>query len=135
MVSINHAPIVARFFGELTAGAIEGVRPMAALSPDVFELYVEWAKRAELPTTSLGWMCRYLGFRYGIHIVRKRYADGAFIRGPHSIMLLAGQLRNKPLLESEVLGRQILEFRNDVKRYIERATLPGRHVPLREPLP
>jgi len=143
---INHAPIVSRFFGELMSGAIEGIRPMAALSRDVHELYVEWARRAELPPTSLAWLCRYLGYRYGIHLVRKMYADGAFVRGPRSIMLLRGphdficanKTSGQPIMRmfaAEELGEQILEFRHDVRRYIARGILPAPETPLREHLP
>lgn len=131
MIAVNHVPIVTRFFGELTAGSIEGIRPMAALSQDVYNLYAEWATRAELPFTALHWVCRFLNGNYGIQIVRRRYADGAFIRGPHSIMFLAGRPLTRRVLTHDVIGRQVCQFRSDVTRYIERGDLlaPVQHLP------
>ena len=117
---INHVPIIDQFFGDLCAGKIDGVRPQVARSADVHCLYKEWATRSGLPTCSLPWLCRYLCNRYGIFLRQKHYAAGGFIVGPHSLMYLAGDVRTRPGLGQEVLGRQILEFRQQVDHYVER---------------
>lgn len=119
--TINYGATVDQFFGELVAGRIQGVRPQAALAIDVFRLYQEWAVATDLPsTTSAAWLCRYIGSRHGVLQARKRYAAGAFVEGPHSVLFLAGALRSRYGMEVELLGRQIAEFRNQVNHYADR---------------
>lgn len=116
--TINHAGIIDQFFGALVGGRLQGVRPQAALAVDVHRLYLAWAQREDLPATpSAASFCRYISDRYGIKCARKRYAEGAFIVGPRSVLYLAGPVHSGYGQEPDNLGRQIADFRHQAELY------------------
>lgn len=116
--TINHAVIIDQFFGALVGGGLQGVRPQAALAVDVHQLYLAWAEREDLPATpSTASFCRYISGRHNIKCARKRYAEGAFVLGPRSVLYLAGPVHSGYGQEPTNLGRQIAEFRHQAERY------------------
>lgn len=135
-VSINYAWSVTQFIGQLTAGQIQGVRPMAALATDVHLLYLAWGARQNVPVTpSSAWFCRFITDRHGVLSARKRYADGPVIRGPNSVLFLNGPVHARFGEEPTLLGEQVLAFRWQVERYAdlqhkvqEQAAQVGAHV-------
>lgn len=116
---VDHAPIIDAFFGELVAGQLEGVRPQAALASDVHLGYKAWAQKRHLPATPANaTFNRYITGRHGIKTMRKRYASGGFILGPHSILFLAGPVYAAYGTEPQELGRQVAAFREQIERFI-----------------
>lgn len=130
---INYGRIADQFYGALVAGVIQGVRPCAALTTDVHRLHWLWANRNELPATaSPSWMRKYIASRHGVQVARKRYAEGGFILGPHSIMYMAGPIRAPFGMEVEILGRQVNDFKLMVEAYEAAAVLPEQEARVRE---
>ena len=117
--TIDHAPIIDQFFGELVAGHIQGVRPQTALSSDVHACYVAWAMSKHLPITpSTATLIRYIRNNHRIKTARKRYADGGFIVGPRSVLFLAGPIYAEFGTESQKIGQQIRSFREQAAGFI-----------------
>lgn len=131
--SINHSPIIDQFFGALEGRSIQGVNPQVALTTDLYRLYVAWAARVDLPTVkSAPWLCRYLRGRHGIRVALKRYAAGPLIKGPHSVVYLAGPVSARYGMEPEILGRQILSFSSQVDAYMKQSSLRDAEEPLQD---
>ena len=123
-VTINYAWSVTQFLGLLTAGHLQGVRPMAALATDVHRLYLEWGRRENIPVTpSAPWFCRFITARHGVLNARKRYADGPLLHCPKSVLFLDGPVNARFGEEATVLGEQVLLFKLQTERYVAAAPI------------
>jgi len=109
--AFNHAALVDLFFEELLAGAITGVRARPALTSDVHELYRAWCEAKGRPfLASVPRFVKLLQTRHGVRLVRKRYALGMRILGPHGVLLLAPVPAPRDGFEADWLGDHITSF-------------------------
>lgn len=107
-----------RFFHELNAGDIGDIKPQPALATDVYALYREWCHRTGLRPAPQNKLLNILARRHGVPIERKRYADGAVLRGPHSVVLFGAQRAAAPgSSDSAWLGDQVAVFQTALGDY------------------
>lgn len=116
--TINHGLIVDQFLGELIGGKIPGVEARAVVATDLHRLYLAWTELQQLPRMdSVGWLTRFIESRHSILTARKRYANGAVIEGPHSVLYFGGPVSTRFGNAVDVLGGYVLGFRRQVDRY------------------
>ena len=107
-----HARHIDRFYAELLAGQLPGVVARPALTLDVHELYQAWCARQNVPPTgSPGTLATALQRRHQVPLLRKRYAIGTEILGPHGVLYLAAPPAPRYGFEPDWLGDQITKFR------------------------
>lgn len=107
-----------RFYYELAHGELGEISARPALSADVYDLYKTWCKRIGTPATSMPKLINAFNRKHSIKAVRKRYVDGAGMKGPHSIMWLDQNAEPSPdVSEGRWLGDHIESFRYSVRDY------------------
>jgi hypothetical protein len=117
--AVNHGALVDRFFSELLAGSVAGVKAGPALSEDVHALYCAWCAAEGVPQIDApGKLTIFLTTRHpSIVAVRKRFADGPVVRGPKAILFLASVGQPPRGYEVDWLGAHISNFRTSVADY------------------
>lgn len=100
-----------RFWYAVATGDIQGVRPINALSQDVYELYKVWCHRTGCRAAPMARLVNVLERKHSVRSVRKRYIDGSEIRGPHTVLLLGEQQPPEGQTETAWLGQSIAAFR------------------------
>lgn len=114
-----------RFFSELASGDIDGIKPMPALSKDLFAVYRAWCNSINVKPAPMPRLLNTLHKKHHVAMVRKRYLDGSTIKGPHGIAMLPEIIDGKtkhpeqPAGSGEVawLGESVVAFRNAVADY------------------
>lgn len=118
--SFNHAPQIDAFYEDLLAGKILGVQPRPARALDVHDLYCAWCARRGVPHLAPAYMVKMLALRHRIASVRKRYAIGSELHGPHGILFLIMPPAPGRGFENEWLGEHVVAFRVAVESYVGR---------------
>ncbi len=106
-----------RFFRQLAAGDIHGVRCRAALAVDVFDLYRVWCARTNERAAPMPKFTNALERKCGVHNQRKRYTDVTKPdgrAGPHAVLYLGGDACPPGESEADWLAEQIKAFRRAV---------------------
>jgi putative DNA primase/helicase len=106
-----------RFFNDLVAGDIEGVKARPALSSDVFDLYRAWCGRTNHRAAPMPRLINVLARKHDVACVRKRYSDITGTRGPHGVLMLGAAQLPPGDSETNWLGDHILAFRRSVGVY------------------
>jgi hypothetical protein len=120
-----HALLVDEFYAELLAGRLHGVASRPALTRDAHELYRLWCDRRGAPgLAGPGHFANALQERHGVPVLRKRYAIGSQLFGPHGVLYLSSPPSPRPGFEYEWLGAHVSAFRAGVSSY--RAVLGSR---------
>ena len=103
-----------RFFHDLTAGDIAGVKARPALSTDVYDLYRVWCARSGQRAGPMPRLINALERKHNVRAVRKRYTLATGQHGPHGVLMLGAV--DVPPGESETnwLGDHIARFRQSV---------------------
>lgn len=117
-MAFHHALYVDAFFNELVAGTIRGVAARPALTRDVHELYQHWCDARGVPALgSPAHFVKILQDRHGVPLLRKRYAIGQEILGPHGVLFLTTPPAARPGFEPDWLGQHVTAFRAEVSTY------------------
>ncbi len=108
----------ARFYQDIVAGDMDGIKPGPALSQDAYDLYRAWCARIGTKPAPMPKLIDALARKHKVPVARKRYMDGMSVKGPHGVVFLPGG-PEQPAGESEAawLGDCISAFRNAVKDY------------------
>lgn len=117
--TIYHAVSIDQFYEHLVAGNITGVVAGPALTRDVFELYQAWCeRRGIIGLASASYLANALNRRHGVQILRKRYAIGNSLLGPHGVLYLAMPPSARQGFEFEWLGQLLSKFTAAVAVYV-----------------
>ena len=117
--SIYHAVAIDRFFEDLLAGQISGVAAGPALAMDAHALYKHWCDQHRVPAmASPAYFVQSLASRHGVPSLRKRYAMGDQVMGPHGVLYLATPPAPRNGFEFEWLGAHLSKFRASVATHI-----------------
>ncbi len=103
-----------RFYGDLIAGDIQGVKPRPALSSDVFELYRVWCGRTGQRAGPMPRLINALERKHRVVNLRKRYTLATGNCGPHGVLMLGKDELPPGESESTWLGEHISRFRQSV---------------------
>lgn len=115
----------ARFYTELMTGDVipmhgsDGKRFVGpVLSQDIYDLYRAWCSRIGAKPAPMPKLIDALARKHKVPVARKRYLDGASVKGPHGVAFLPGGPQ-QPVGESEQvwLGDCFSAFRNTLKDY------------------
>lgn len=107
-----------RFYTELMAGDLDGVKPRPALSTDVFDCYRAWCARTNQRAAPMPRLINVLERKHGVPAVRKRYADVmGTTRGPKGMLMLGGAELPPGVAETAWLGEQIEAFHKSIATY------------------
>lgn len=117
-MAFHHAIHVDQFYLALVSGALRGVNARPALTRDVHELYQHWCSLRQVPALgSPAHFVRMLQDRHGVPLLRKRYAIGPEILGPHGVLFLTSPPAPRPGFEADWLGEHVTAFRAEVSTY------------------
>ena len=104
-----------RFFLDLTAGDIVGVKARPALSTDVYDLYRVWCARSGHRAGPMPRLINALERKHGVQAVRKRYTTIANVEaGPHGVLMLGKEELRPGESERAWLGEHITRFKQSV---------------------
>src|SRR6185312_13608744 len=107
-----------RFYKELIAGDIAGVKARPALSTELYEFYRIWSARSGHRPAPMPRLINQLERKHGVKSVRKRYADvTGTIRGPHGVVMLGDAELPPGAAETAWLGEQIATFHKSLGVY------------------
>ncbi|WEN13687.1 DUF5906 domain-containing protein [Rhodanobacter sp. AS-Z3] len=107
-----------RFYQELVAGELNGVRPRAALATDVYDLYRVWCVRTGHRAGPQPKLINAIERKCRVTSARKRYVDVmGTTRGPHGVLYLGADACPPGEAETAWLGEQIAGFRKSVGVY------------------
>lgn len=128
MGNLYHAIAIDRFYADLMGGQIRGVFAGPALALDAHQLYRYWCERRQIPSmASPAYFVRSLSTRQGVPSLRKRYAMGNQVLGPHGVLYFSTPPGLRVGFEFEWLGDCLLRFRSAVATHVacERQEVPG----------
>src|SRR6185437_6094596 len=104
-----------RFYLDLTAGDIAGVKARPALSTDVYDLYRVWCARSGQRAGPMPRLINALERKHGVRCARKRYdLAGGQEQGPHGVLMLGAAELPPGESERAWLGQNISRFRQSV---------------------
>jgi putative DNA primase/helicase len=106
-----------RFYRQLAAGDILGVRCRPALATDVFDLYRVWCTRTSERVAPMPKFVNALERKCGVRNQRKRYTDVTKTdgrAGPHAVLFLGGADCPPGESEGDWLAEEIKGFRRNV---------------------
>jgi putative DNA primase/helicase len=110
-----------RFFYDLQANLIGGIKPRPALTKHVFDLYRHWCAESNYRAAPLNKFVVAMELRHKIVNQRKRYQGSAGMVGPHGVLFF--ESTDYPATcpdgahEPDWLGKSIDSFREAVKDY------------------
>lgn len=122
--TFHHAPQVDLFVAELLGGQLHGVQPRPAKTLDVHCLYRAWCAKRQIPVLDAGHLARMLAERHGMPLLRKRYALGSSVHGPHGVIYLACPPAPAAGFELDWLGRHVSAFIASVATYSAAVGVP-----------
>jgi putative DNA primase/helicase len=111
-----------RFFDEMYEGSIGGIKFVAALSNDVYELYRRWCARYGYRAGPQSRLDNALVRKRNLVKARKRYYDGMAQLGPHYVLMLPAKSPPEGQTEGQWLGECVKAFRAAVNDYSHGAT-------------
>lgn len=116
--AFHHAPQVDAFYRDLLGGQLRGIQPRPALTRDVHDLYRAWsALRMQPALGTSGHFASVLVARHDVPLLRKRYAIGNQLIGPHGVLYLISPGPPRPGFEADWLGEHVICFRAAVAAY------------------
>jgi putative DNA primase/helicase len=107
-----------RWYDELTAGDIPGLKPRPAPSKDWYEAYKIWCTREGTRAAPCPRFVHALERKRGVVVARKRYdLGGADELGPHGFLLIGDIPGDESTSEAKRLGTSVRIFRAQLGEY------------------
>lgn len=106
-----------RWFDELAAGEIPGLRAMPAPSKEWYEAYKIWCTREGVRAAPCPRFVHALEKKRGVKSERKRYYVGQDVRGPHGFLIVGPASDDAGKSEASLFGEYVADFRLQLKDY------------------
>jgi len=112
---------IIRFYDEWISKEISGVKPVPALSEDIYTLYTHWCRREGVRAAPKNKAIDAIAKRPGVRKERKRYMTGvSMVENPKTIIMPANSEEMSPgNSETGWLGLCISDFKKSVDSYRE----------------
>lgn len=100
------------------SGELERIRVMPMLSQQLYSIYRHWCDGVGLRAAPAPRFVNALAKKYSVRAERKRYLDGYYKVGPHSVLLFpGGETPSEKEDEQKWLGFKINEMKENIKKY------------------